>query len=83
MRIHIRLAEPFWRTVGKREFSLELTKGACVKELISELRECYPDLAKEMEEISLVIFVGEEEARHDTRLEDDDHVHLVWPIAGG
>jgi len=83
MRIHIRLAEPFWRTVGKREFSLELTKGACVKDLISELRERYPDLTIEMEETPPVIFVGEEEARHDTRLEDDDHVHLVWPIAGG
>jgi len=83
MRIHIRLAEPFWRTVGKREFSLELTKGACVKDLISELRERYPDLTKEMEEAPPVIFVGEEEAHHETRLEDDDHVHLVWPIAGG
>ena len=83
MRIHIRLAEPFWRTVGKRKLSLELTKGACVKELMAELRERYPDLTKEMEEIPPVIFVGEEEASDETCLEDDDHVHLVWPIAGG
>ena len=54
-----------------------------MKDLISELRERYPDLAKEMEEAPPVIFVGEKEARHETRLEDDDHVHLVWPIAGG
>ncbi len=83
MRIHIRLAEPFWRTVGKRKLSLELKKGACVKELMAELRKRYPDLTKEMEEIPPVIFVGEEEASDETCLEDDDHVYLVWPIAGG
>lgn len=54
-----------------------------MKDLISELRERYPDLSIEMEEIPPVIFVGEEEARDETRLEDDDHVYLVWPIAGG
>ncbi len=54
-----------------------------MKDLISELRERYPDLSIELEETPLVIFVGEEEASDETRLEDDDHVHLVWPIAGG
>lgn len=83
MQIHIRLAEPFWRAVGKRDLTLEAVEGARVKEILDLLRQIYPALDAEMDESPPMVIIGEEEASGDTMLEDEAQVHLVWPIAGG
>lgn len=83
MRIHVRLAEPFWRTVGQRELSLELKERAQVTDLLALLRQRYPALGREMDEIIPHIFIGEEEASPQTPLTEGARVHLVWPVAGG
>ncbi|MDH5506540.1 MAG: hypothetical protein OEZ02_04905 [Anaerolineae bacterium] len=81
--IHVRLAEPFWRAVGQRDLSLELNVPAQVNDLIGLLRTQYPALAREMDEAAPVIFIGDVEAGPDAPLADNNHVHIVWPLAGG
>lgn len=83
MRIHVRFAEPFWRTVGQRDLELEIEQDAVVADLLDVLRQRYPTLAQEMKETSPHIFVGEDEASDETQLEEDSYVHLVWAVAGG
>ena len=83
MHITVRLAEPFWRTVGQRDLRLELDDHARIEDLLAHLRRSFPALAEELDAIPPHIFRGEEEADMQTPLSDGDHIHLVWPIAGG
>lgn len=83
MVIHIRLSEPYWRTVGQRDLDLEMENGKSVNDLVSALCGHNEGLAQEMEEAPPVIFVNEVEASMEAKLFHDSHVHLVWPIAGG
>ena len=83
MVIHIRLSEPYWRTVGQRDLDLEMENGKSVNDLVSALCGRNEGLAQEMEEAPPVIFVDEVEASMEAELFHDSQVHLVWPIAGG
>jgi molybdopterin converting factor small subunit len=83
MFVHIRLSEPYWRTVGQRNFDLEMEDGNRVNDLVSALCNRSKGLAQELEEAPPVIFIDEVEASMETELSHDSHVHLVWPIAGG
>lgn len=83
MQIQVRFAEPFWRVIGQRNITLELEENANIAMLLALLQQQYPKLTAEFEESPPMIFVGEDEASADTILEDDNTVHLVWPIAGG
>ena len=83
IRIQVRLAEPFWRAVGVRNVEISLPAGASLKDLYEQLWEFYPELCKEMQEAEPTAFIGDDEAGHETLLEDGQRVHLVWPIAGG
>ena len=46
MRIHVRLAEPFWRTVGQRDLELELEDSAAISDLLAVLQGRFPALAE-------------------------------------
>ena len=83
MRIHIRLAEPFWRAVGLREIEMNLNPVSHVDDLLIALREQYPSLSLEFDQTPPHIFIGDVEASHDSLLTENSQVHLVWPIAGG
>ncbi len=83
MQIKIRLAEPFWRTVGERNITVELIKGAAVSNLLAELRRKFPALGQEMDEFLPMIFLGDDEANDDLELKEGMLLHFVWPIAGG
>ena len=83
MNVHVRLAEPFWRTVGQRNLDVELAGGARVADLLAALLAQYPALAQEFAEAVPLIFVDEDEATGETALADGRTIHLVWPIAGG
>ncbi len=83
MKVHVRLAEPFWRVVGQRNLDIELEDGAQVADLLTALKGRYPLLEQEFDEAPPTIFVNEEEMDANTLLPDDSHVHFVWPIAGG
>jgi molybdopterin converting factor small subunit len=83
MVIHIRLSEPYWRTVGQRNFDLEMEDGKSVNDLVSAMCNHSKGLAQELEEAPPVIFVDEVEASMETELSNGSNVHMVWPIAGG
>ena len=83
MRIHIRLAEPFWRAVGFREIEMNLNPVSHVDDLLIALREQYPSLSLEFDQTPPHIFIGDVEASHDSLLTENAQDHLVWPIAGG
>lgn len=83
IQIQVRLAEPFWRTVGKREIELQVKEGATLKTLLNTLNDSYPNLTNEFKEAQPVLFICEEEANIETKLNDGDKVHIVWPLAGG
>lgn len=83
MNIQVRLAEPFWRSVGRRDFQVEMEENGDLSELLSTLQKQYPALIIEMEEETYHIFINEEENGLDALLREGDRVHIVWPIAGG
>jgi len=81
--IHIRLAEPFWRAVGKRDLNLNIAEGSRVSDLLVLLRRDYPALSAEMDQSPPHIFIEDVEASHDSLLNEDARIHFVWPVAGG
>ena len=83
MHVHVRLAEPFWRSVGERELSLDLDEGARVSDLLDLLTCRYASLKREFEEAHPHVFLGEEEVEVNAPLVEGCWVHLVWPLAGG
>jgi molybdopterin converting factor small subunit len=83
MKINARLAEPFWRSVGQRDLTLEIDAGARVSDVIERLRATYPGLAKELDISPPLIFVEEHEASLETLLVDGNRIYLMWPVAGG
>lgn len=83
MQIHIRLAEPFWRAVGKRDLSLNVADGSRVSDLLAMLRREYPALSAEMDQWPPHIFMEEMDVDPTSSLIEQAHVHLVWPVAGG
>ena len=83
MRVTVRLAEPYWRPVGKRDLELDLAEGARVSDLLARLRQVYPALAAEMKHSPPHVFLGDTEADPASLLTEGGRVHLVWPVAGG
>ncbi len=83
MRISIHLAEPYWRSVGSKELSLEVDGGTSVADLLAVLYLRCPPLRGEIEQAAPTVFVDDWEAEPDTELSEDCCVHLVWPVAGG
>lgn len=83
MNVHIRLAEPFWRSVGLRDLDLTLPPASRVDDLLAALREQYPRLSLDFDQCPPHIFIDEEEADADSILADEARVHFVYPIAGG
>lgn len=54
-----------------------------MKTLLNTLNDSYPNLTNEFKEAQPVLFICEEEANIETKLNDGDKVHIVWPLAGG
>ena len=83
MVIRVRLAEPFWRPVVKRDLELNLTDGTRVSDLIARLREDYPALDLEMDGSPPHVFIDDMEVTLASFLTEGGREHLVWPVAGG
>jgi len=83
MQISVRLAEPFWRSIGRRRLEIELQEGARLSDLLALLRQRYPALEREFAEAPPHVFLGEQEVAAETVLQDGCLLHLVWPVAGG
>jgi molybdopterin converting factor small subunit len=83
MQITLRLGEPFWRTVGRRNLEWTLAPSATLADLLDELCRAFPGLAQELQDAPPHLFVGEEEADPAAPLADGSHVSLLWAVAGG
>jgi molybdopterin converting factor small subunit len=83
MKINVRLAEPFWRSVGQRDLTLEVDEGARVSDVVERLCILYPSLGKELAENPPLLFVDEHEVTPENLLVDGNRVYLMWPVAGG
>lgn len=83
MQISIRLGEPFWRVVGRRNLEWTLAPGATLAELLDQLCREFPGLAQELREAPPHLFVGEDEASPAAILTEGSHVSLLWAVAGG
>jgi len=58
-------------------------ENANVRDLLAYLATQYPELGKEFQDAPPHIFCGEDQISPEDGLEDNQHLHLVWPIAGG
>ncbi|MBX7233252.1 MAG: MoaD/ThiS family protein [Caldilineales bacterium] len=83
MQITIRLGEPFWRTVGRRNLEWTLAPGATLADLLDQLCRAFPGLTQELQDAPPHLFVGEDEAAPATPLADGNRVSLLWAVAGG
>jgi hypothetical protein len=83
MKISIRLTEPFWRIVGRRDVVLVMQEPADISDLLAALCERYPALESEIAVSPPIIFIGDREAGKKDMLAHQDRVHLVWAVAGG
>ena len=83
MQVMITLGEPYWRSAGERELSLELEEGVRLADLLVIIRQTWPALARDMDEATPVLFVDDLQADPETRLEGGNRVHMLWPVAGG
>lgn len=83
MLIYVRLAEPYWRTVGQRDLELELEDQARVSDLLALLTKRHPALKQELVQAQPHLFIGELEVSEQSPLEEGDRLYVVWPIAGG
>lgn len=83
MHIYVQLAEPYWRSIGRKELSLEVEESSRVGDLVSLFHRAYPPLGREIDEAAPMIFVDDVQAEPGTPLREGCRVHLVWPVAGG
>lgn len=85
MKITVRLGEPFWRTVGKRNVELTLDNGATVADAIASLKQIHPALADELSsgEGEAALFLEDVVAQPESQLRDGSKLYLVWPVSGG
>ena len=85
MKITVRLGEPFWRTVGRRDIELALDSGATVADALASLKQALPALADELDsgEAEPALFLEDEIAKLELPLTDGARLYLVWPVSGG
>ena len=85
MNVIVHLGEPFWRAAGQRELAVALGEDATVSDALHAVGQRHPALAADLDgaEVTPLVFVGDEEARSDSRLTEGAKIHVVWPVSGG
>jgi sulfur-carrier protein len=81
MQIHVRVNGPLSRSLGRARFTVDLTNGATIADLITLLRTQYPEIANALNYVVPVL-----SGRHctpSTVLVDGQEVALLMPVAGG
>lgn len=66
--------------IGKHEISINSGNIAEVKDLLAQLKEAYPALAKLK---SLLVAVNDEYAEESQELSEHDEIALIPPVSGG
>lgn len=95
MKVKVKTLADIWEVVGrKREFTVELSEGATVMDLINKLIKLYGEplkkilLDEDMKGLSdsILILINRSEVKNDVArkvLEDGDEVILMPPVVGG
>ena len=81
MRINIRLSGELATLVGKHRFSMDVTDGATVTDLLDLLQQAYPEALPRLDTAVPII-----SGRHVTPSEplaDGQEIAFLLPIAGG
>ena len=81
MRINIRLSGDLATLVGKHRFSIVVTDGATVADLLDLLRQEYPESAPRLD--TAVPIVSGKHVTQSEPLADGQEVAFLLPIAGG
>lgn len=66
--------------LGKRKLAYEVSETPDVSDLLSHLRNDFPELVRLT---SLRIAVNEEYVKNDHRLSEGDEIVLIPPVSGG
>ena len=97
MRVSFKLGEPLWRSVGKREVTVEVGPPGAVTGTVGEaldaLAAAYPEAGREMRlgtkesDFYYSLFVNDRLVLFSKRavapLKDGDEISVLLPLAGG
>ena len=81
MQLDVRFFALYRERAGCSAFSLEVSQGATVADLIVEVRRHFPGLAPP--EVNIVVAVNSEYAEPEVVLGEGDEVCLIPPVSGG
>ncbi len=85
MKITVRLGEPLWRQVGRREVEVDVPASTRVGDLLREMATAYPSLRPWLDgsEVPPMVFLDEAVADPTTPLREGARPMLTWALAGG
>jgi sulfur carrier protein ThiS len=93
MVIQVKMGEPLWKAVGRRQIDLELGDRATVADALAQLRNDYPGFGTALEAggsqpgVPYNYFVNRKWVKdRDLErhvLEEDDRLYILAPIVGG
>ena len=81
MDVVVKFFATYREITGLRQTTVELAKGATVRDLLARLLEAYPGLAGER--ATMLLAVNQEFAEPGTPLKAQDEVALLPPLSGG
>ena len=85
MKVTVRLGEPLWRQVGRREVEMDVPASTRVCDLLGEVATAYPALRPWLDgsEVPPMVFLDEVVADPATLLREGARPMLTWALAGG
>ena len=81
MKIVLRLFASYREAIGKSEIRVEVEAGSTPRDVLSMLRELYPQTRRLSDRLAYA--VNGSYAPADTVLKEGDEVTLIPPVAGG
>ena len=83
MIVQVRYMAQLRQAAGRSTEAVKVEEGCTVATLVAYLAETRPALLNILHSPTLLVFVGDEQARHEQVLRDGDEILLMTPIAGG
>ena len=83
MIVQVRYMAQLRHAAGRTGEAVESDEGGTIATLVAHLAETRPALSHVLHSPTLLVFVGDEQARHEQVLRDGDEILLMTPIAGG
>ena len=83
MIVRVRYLAQLRNAAGRSTEAVEVHEGSTVSMLLTHLAEARPELQSVLQSPTLLVFVGDEQARPGHPLRPNDEILLMTPIAGG